>query len=1039
MTSNSWHLARTGKVPTPTPLQQQSIDKLALQQHQQQHGGRPGTSHSAVSQGGADLMQAAANIDASDWSGVPWSLTSLIQQLVARSSDQARQQLLLKQACEELKRVQADGATHASVAAMTVGTASLQRDFAAYRTAALAERAKDEARMAALEATVRAQSDQLALLTKRLSTAEASASVTSETLHSSITSVQADAAERGRLMARLGDRLVEEVEQVKISEGRIEGRMKELERRVKIFEISSQGGVFSPPMSARANSVSTVQQSGNLLTKPPIQQTPSSAAEQHSQSTLPPSTPSDALNSLNPFSRAGHIASRKMSALFVTHDSIQPSPPGTAVFLAAAKTAERENQQDEAEREEAQARLHEQEKNEHPLADVIEEYSKFKVVKEERERRGEPMLEQEPAVQLAKDKDKASRVHVSQPHNTASPSSDHSAGVWPDSASSVDGSQSMHSPLTIRTSHSRPYTPQANPSEGVQSPLVTYGHDSLPPRSEARAPSATNYHVPVHLPAESVPSPVEGTHDPAQFRRYLADYTTRNLQRDLLEIAETYQSTIRNEVDGLRGQLLAARRGHSEDMAKQVSSFDTFTKSLTAQQLETRRLFTAVELFVREKVSELIMRMNQVEKSSSQVDSLSLARCAQLESKYQQRNEEVLHALTSMQLRMDDAGKDKLPAEARTQPLEKDVMVLHINAEQSLRVQQEKNVMMQQEINYLKAALDKAQHGLTAQISSVHAQMKSLFADAFATVHHSILPSLQPNASGVHASSKAAGPAPERTRFLVQARPMSMEERSGGRRIGGSSIVQSEMGNSYKTVDHGERDPEIEHFAPQTGDVTQLTALPHDDHHPSEEKSSSTLTAMIHSRGYGTAQQVRLRHTPVSSLSRGHSGSNATTPNGDILLLNPDASSEMVRKVGQMKVQRKKRMEDVLEVGKSALQQRPNTSHGPLPSSLIRPSTSEGPQPSSQQRPPPSSQLDAQQQRDVVRQGSNVTFPRPPERPRTTQDGASSRIGGGAAGAVVTFSLDGQIVEIPTKASSRSESAQQSPRSGSAAEDAIAV
>lgn len=30
--------------------------------------------------------------------------------------------------------------------------------------------------------------------------------------------------------------------------------------------------------------------------------------------------------------------------------------------------------------------------------------------------------------------------------------------------------------------------------------------------------------------------------------RFVADYTTRNLQKDLLEIAETYKSTIRNEV-----------------------------------------------------------------------------------------------------------------------------------------------------------------------------------------------------------------------------------------------------------------------------------------------------------------------------------------------------------------------------------------------------------------------------------------------------------------------------------------------------------
>ncbi len=62
--------------------------------------------------------------------------------------------------------------------------------------------------------------------------------------------------------------------------------------------------------------------------------------------------------------------------------------------------------------------------------------------------------------------------------------------------------------------------------------------------------------------------------DPNQFHRCMTDYFTRNLQRDLLEIAETYQSTIRHEVDGLRGQIIQMRRKQADESVNWFVAFN---------------------------------------------------------------------------------------------------------------------------------------------------------------------------------------------------------------------------------------------------------------------------------------------------------------------------------------------------------------------------------------------------------------------------------------------------------------------------------
>lgn len=892
---NSWHSARTGRMPQPSHMQQIAIQnqqmKIKQEQLQQQlqqqqlqwQSPSSSPSHSlastvALSGGGVGVGVDGIGVGSDvDWSQVPLSLTSALRSLVSSDSELRANVHRLKCACEELRREQQQMSSLAAVQQLTAGTAAMHKEMANIRSAQHADKEQYEARVHDLEATVARLTEEMAAVSRAQAHHFTATATSLESLAASQSTVHRDVQERGLIMAKLGDRLMEEMEAQRISNAEAAGRLLEVERRVHAFEYTT----------AVTNRVA--QAAAPAFGSPAI----AAAAAAHAGSAKPAPN--------NPLSSAASIAARKQQH-FVTRDSVQSRPPGTAVFLAAGAAAA--------------------EINAHPLASVIEQHRAEKAAANFANSQARLAVGMETAAGGAVAATAAAHMETRAADSSATAiavepaaaSPEPAEGAW-DTSDSGSNHVSFQSPLFLQIS--------SNPASAIPSPrahtprgLVAQAQAPTPAPAPAPLPQSltpllqSNTASPRLQPLTAVapaPPPGAGGNDQGslQFQRYMSDYTTRNLQRDLLEIAETYQSTIRNEVDGLRGQLLQLRRQHADEVAKHSAAIAAAASQSAAQQAEQSRLLSVFELFLKTRVGEVMERMARVEKRTAAVDAHSTTRAAQAELRYSQRNDEIRALLQSMHARMDEHFGGKLPATADSQRagLEKDMRTLQLNLEQALKIQHDRNSALTHELAQLRREGDASTRALQAQVVGVHAQMKSLFADAFAaldgagasggggSVAHALLPLLTPAHPGAHGST---GPAGEKGNFVMQPRSMVRTPRSrqsqraskqgGGARAGSSG--RGDAGSGLEEEAHGggggsgsggvQRD---------SVRIRGALALSLDDAADGEEKQAVAAGRT----GYGTAGQVRLRPTAVSGLTRGHGSSAASTPGAEIRSFFPEA------------------------------------------------------------------------------------------------------------------------------------------------------
>lgn len=185
---------------------------------------------------------------------------------------------------------------------------------------------------------------------------------------------------------------------------------------------------------------------------------------------------------------------------------------------------------------------------------------------------------------------------------------------------------------------------------------ILHSHSTPPPSQQLipslpSAPSSSSQPAPLHdlpaLPAASsqalsiMAPPAALALDQPTLHRYLADYTTRNLQRDLLEIAETYQSTIRNEVDGMRAQLVGMRRVQAEDRQMIQQQYNDLSSEVTHKISAFSHLLHTTSEQVGSAVAGLGDRVRTVEGQCGRTEQAAMARVRQVEEHYQDRNEEV--------------------------------------------------------------------------------------------------------------------------------------------------------------------------------------------------------------------------------------------------------------------------------------------------------------------------------------------------------------------------------------------------------------
>lgn len=900
---NSWHSARTGRLPTPSALQAQSIAAGAAKVQEQQmqlallHAGTemqphapntpslaqqmarigtPGAGHS--SSGGnqslsstlhAPLLNSGSNLVGSggvvdtDWSSIPWSLTQSLHSLLSNDSESRKNIQVLKHACEELKREQKNFITIPAANQMTVGTQALQKELHLVKEVHAKYKSTTDARIHSLESQLSKLSEEFFLMSKKQSSHESSVASSFDQVNSHISYTQNDIQERGLIMSKLSDRLMDEIELQRIACMEVRGEMKELQRRVFAFEYTTQVAIKmgQHATAAGGGGASTHAIALALATG----KDPNLAA---SATGTPASAAPVSKSSQNPLSASSSLAARKRSEHFVTHDAVQLNPPGSAVFLAAAQAAIGAAEQ----------------ANLHPLAPVIEQHAKEKAAEELGELTAGSAEQQDGA-----------RKEGEQPRQQQQ--------------------QQQQQTLALPPATPQQQQQQSPPSHAIQ-PYSPAPHVSFPPSSPSRT-------APPAPPAGASP-------DSSQFQRYMQDYTTRNLQRDLLEIAETYQSTIRNEVDGLRTQLLSVRRQHSEDLAKHSATLASFNLNASTLAAEQKRAISTLDHFVRNKITELLERMRLVEVRTAAVESSSVARSAQIELKYSQRNEEIREALNDMHQRLDQHFGGKLTAHSgnsngggnnnaavASSSLERDLLTLHVNLEQSLKLQSEKNACLSGDVTQLRHQIEENKRGLNKQILSVHNQMKSLFADAFASLDgasggggrgasnlaHSLLPCLTPSNPGAYGASNLTS---EKKRFIMSPHQMGKVKRNT-ERMGNSNVIQFATDAAYKTTtsagqegeqqdwgsssgqDGAEQQPYQQHpsnegYTPRSRPRSQQDSVRmrgarglSPDAADDEEKNAATTSG-----SFGHHGQVRLRQTAVSSLSRGHGASAATTPGAEI-------------------------------------------------------------------------------------------------------------------------------------------------------------
>lgn len=244
--------------------------------------------------------------------------------------------------------------------------------------------------------------------------------------------------------------------------------------------------------------------------------------------------------------------------------------------------------------------------------------------------------------------------------------------------------------------------------------------------------------------------------------------------------------------------------------------------------------------------------------------------------------------------------------------------MVRLNQEQTQLQHSSRLTNLNQDFIHLKSELHEIHTNLTKQITSVHTQMKSLFADAFASLSPSILPQLTTScattstypttSSSSSSSSNHNNPVSEKVRVQVRPRTMEVGRRKSTARMGQNNVTMFETTSRFKTINGGGGEGESDQPLPSQHDsITYLSS-------PSlyDEEKSLPLTP----RGYGTSQQVRLRPPAISNLSRGHGTTNASS---HIATLAGEGDSMMMREP---------RMEDILKIGRRELNGRPATSHG---------------------------------------------------------------------------------------------------------------
>lgn len=587
-------------------------------------------------------------------------------------------------------------------------------------------------------------------------------------------------------------------------------------------------------------------------------------------------------DSSNPLSAQSVIQARKRDTHFVTHDSIQSSPPGSAIFKDVAQGLVQSTQQLE-------------EANTHPLAQVIEEHKK------------ELALSGDVKVQVAQEVAGGDSTVVD---GAVEKADDTAMTTHPLSGSNLQLNGSVAS---APSNNAPPSPPRTQPASVVR------------PSTTPAAVVAAPHQVPSSQPANSQALQPHSNHPHAQSwqQRYMADYTTRNLQRDLLEIAETYQSTIRNEVDGLRSQLLNLRRNQVEESQRTTSALESFHGTNVTHVTEVKRTLSNFDTLLHRKFDELFSRMSQVEIRHSEVASLGQARAAGIELKYQERNEEIRAALDSLEKRMHEMMKGKImthnssngrpstSAGGGDMPSAGNInlSLLQSHLDSSFKMVHDRlNSLTQDQSRHRERHV--AEMGeMRRNLKEMHQQMKSLFMDAFVTLHQgsggggtnamsNLFPKLTPASPGAHGS---AHPTAAKKSFVLQAKSLNASSRRGAQQ-GQKQSQAFERDSNWNAQFHTPRPPSHS-MAPPT-DSLNLMQSSNDE--LSEEK-------MMHDPSNNGISPVFHTPAPLASL-RSHAVSAPTTARRHTTprnLLTQESSMH--------------EMEHVLSVAKRDLQNRPAT------------------------------------------------------------------------------------------------------------------
>lgn len=123
----------------------------------------------------------------------------------------------------------------------TMGTEALHRDVSSFKQHQLAAHQTVVSRLDGFENSLTKMRDQMDGLARKFTQQQTTTSSSFESLNNNLMHTQSDLKERGLIMSRLGEKLMEEVDGMRISHQRMEAKLKEMERRMYIFEYTNAG------------------------------------------------------------------------------------------------------------------------------------------------------------------------------------------------------------------------------------------------------------------------------------------------------------------------------------------------------------------------------------------------------------------------------------------------------------------------------------------------------------------------------------------------------------------------------------------------------------------------------------------------------------------------------------------------------------------------------------------------------------------------------------------------------------------------------